>query len=165
VEPPSVLVTLAPILGGVVLAVWLVSRRPEWMGAAFAATAVAALLLGGIAYFSIPAWTNPDPLLWLLPLLSAVVMVVVVVLALTADGDEDTSAGTRDWLLLVAGGLLLWWAFRRYDALRLPILATDAPGWLDRLVIGVAIPMSLGLCVVALRGRYRVMRGRALHVG
>jgi len=118
------------------------------------AAATAALVLGIIAFRSVPAETEPSSLLWLLPALA-----VVTILAVAALRNRLATTVYLDGLSVVAGSTHAAWALTRFDALTKALIPSDAPASLDRLVIGVALVIG-GLA--ALRGFYGLARPRRL---
>lgn len=116
-----------------------------------------AALVGMIAFRSVPPETQPSALLWVLP-------VVTMAAALTWVLAHRRVATTvyLDGLLVVAGGCLTAWSITRFDALRRALIPSDAPGWLDRMTITLALVIG---AAVALRGAFGLVRPSRLERG
>lgn len=93
-----------------------------------------ALVLGSVAFRSVPPETEPERLLWLLPLLAVAALLIV-----TAVHNRLATTVYLDGLGVVAGATLIAWGITRFDALRRALIPSDAPAQLDRFAIGAAL--------------------------
>ena len=103
-----------------------------------------ALVLGAVAFRSVPPETEPERLLWLLPLVAVVALLVVTVVY-----NRLATTVYLDGLGVVAGATLIGWGVTRFDALSRSLIPSDAPANLDRLAIGAALIVG---AISALRG-------------
>lgn len=120
------------------------------------AVGAAAAILGVIAFRSVPAETQPSPLLWLLP---AIALVALGLVALVRNRLATTVY--LDGLAVVAGAAIAAWGFDRSDALQKALIPSDAPAGLDRAVILIALVAG---AAVALKGIAGLLRPRRLEV-
>lgn len=154
-ESPS---PLPAILGGV-LGIALV--YPAWRGGRSGVALVtllasgAAALLGMVAFRSVPTETQPSPLLWLLPVVSLVAILVAVLVR-----RRVLTTVYLDGLAVIGGAMLTWWGISRFDALRRALIPSDAPGWLDRTVIAVALVVGAAAVLRGVLGLLRPARLR-----
>lgn len=116
-----------------------------------------AALVGMIAFRSVPAETQPSPLLWVLPVVAMVAALVWVL-----SHRRVATTVYLDGLMVVAGGCLAAWGITRFDALRRALIPSDAPAWLDRVTIAIALVIGVA---VALRGVYGLIRPARLEHG
>ena len=144
----------APALGGVGLAVAVAVaigvvfrlRLVPWAAAA-AVASVAAVVVGAWAYWSVPVETGPSLLLWALPLVGVVAASVAIRLAVRPGFDRSVIPGA---LVVLAGAELALWGWLRRDALVRALIPSDAPAWLDRMVIAGAATVGVVASVAAL---------------
>jgi hypothetical protein len=139
VDPPSVVPSVAGAFAGVALSFFAVARGRRATTYLVIAASTAALVVGGVAWFSVPSITGPSPMTWL----PALVALIASVVAAALDPDSEMAGPTLDWLLAAAGAALLVWAWQRDDALVRAILPTDLPGWLERAVVGAVYPIAV----------------------
>lgn len=141
-EPSPVPVWLGAIAGlAFGAAAWALRRRGLPALLAALAPSIAAVVIGGWQYWSLPASTGPRVAWVALP---------VVALACTVGGLAlaRRSPFLGDAALLVVGVELAVWGLVRRDGLGAAILPTDAPFWFDRAVTMTAI--SAGAAFVGL---------------
>ncbi len=137
---------VGPVVGAVLgLASIVVGRRlARLAGVSLAVGAWAALgaFVGASAFMAVPGETEPSRLWWLLPAIA--VAVVALALVLRARG-----IAWEIWSVLVAaaGVELLLWSWQRRLSISRAFIPTDAPFWLDRLVVAGAA--AAGLAAVA----------------
>lgn len=144
------------------------SAAPAWIGAVLGLGAslaaflrrrlrpIAVLIAGALAtlvgawqYTSLPAATGPRPIWFILPALATALAVVATIVR---------SRLTADALLAAAGVDLVLWGWLRRDGFTRALLATDAPGWLDRGVSAAALAAGMVAASAGLVGLARVMR-------
>lgn len=113
-----------------------------------------ALLLGMTAFRSVPPETQPDRLLWLLPLIALAALLIVAVVR-----NRLATTVYLDGLATAAGALLIGWSVTRFSALTRSLIPSDAPATIDRLVIGAAIVTGV---VLVLRGMWGLVRPQRL---
>lgn len=109
-----------------------------------AGIAAAALVLGRIAYRSVPSETQPSALLWLLPLVALLAALFVVVVR-----NRLATTVYLDGLATTAGAVLAYWGITRFDALQRALIPSDAPASIDRLVIAASLVAG---SVIAVQG-------------
>ena len=97
-----------------------------------------ALVLGSVAFRSVPAETQPERLLWLLPLIAVAALLIVTVVR-----NRLATTVYLDGLGVVAGATLVAWGVTRFDALSRSLIPSDAPPTLDRLAIGAALVVGV----------------------
>ncbi|MDO8364591.1 MAG: hypothetical protein Q7V88_16995 [Actinomycetota bacterium] len=135
-------------------------RRARGIAGATSDLAVLAVVIGWWQYSSLPAETGPRPVWFALPAVAAVAGIAALVLALrnarpgAAAGGQVAATLAGSALVLLAGVNLVVWGWMRRDGFRFAILATDAPGWLDRFasaaaLSGGALVAGYGLVVLA----------------
>lgn len=141
-----------PVLLGLVLGVGLgyVAIRKRILAPLVAlGLAVAALLVGGVAYLSVPAETVPPWSLYVFPLVS-----FLIALAITypkwLGRVGDMVRGQRTLLLLLMALELVAWGILHWDWLWQAILPTALPFWLDRFVAATVLVGSAGVAGAAL---------------
>lgn len=153
-----------PMIAGIVAAALIglgMGRVDRLRRTALAAlVGVAAATHGLLAFFSVPSETEPSSLLWLLPVLAVAAAVVVLVV-------RNITATTvyLDGLTVVAGACLVGWAFYRRLALQRPLIPSDAPAWLDRFVITIALILGVIVATHGVIGLLRPQRLRTPQVG
>lgn len=149
-----------PSVVGVLLAagVAVVALRSDRLGRTVPVIVLAgaALVLGLVGFGSVPSETEPDRLLWALPLVALVASSAVVVAR-----NRLATTVYLDGLATAAGAGLLFWGLTRFDALRRSLIPSDAPAWLDRLVIAAAL---LTGAVIAAQGVVGLLRPKRLLV-
>ena len=118
-------------------------------------------------YLSLPAATGPLTVWWLLP---------AIAVTCAIGGMMAEFARARFWAdaaVLVVGVELAVWGWMKRDGLSASLIPTDAPGWLDRFAVGVALAAGVGFAALAmwllfLPAQVRAGSGRAAsgeHVG
>jgi len=105
--------------------------------------AALATVLGGWAYRSVPAETEPSVTLWLLPATALVAALGALVLGRTG----RVSRFGVDLLGALAALELGLWAWSRRAAPVRAWVPTDAPQWLDRATVTGAGALALGVAV------------------
>lgn len=156
-EPPSVVLpALGAIVGAALAAGAWRGGRTSLLGAALI-VGVAAFALGLTAFASVPAITEPQRLLWLLP-------VIGVVSAIVAFSIRPRLATTvyADGLITVAGASVAGWAVLRLDALQRAFIPSNAPSGVDRFVIIVALIVGIALVVKGVIGLVKPERLQAV---
>ena len=138
-EPSRAPLAIGTLLGlsGAAAAVLLIrSNRPVAVPALI--VSAGALVVGWWQYRSFPVETGPRLVWWALP--AAAVTLSVVALGLHRRDRFWASAAT-----LLAGVQLLIWGLTKRDGLTAAIAATNAPDWLDRLIVTAALVGGVGL--------------------
>lgn len=109
---------------------------------------MASLLVGVAQYRSLPTETGPLITWWLLPAVATACAVAVVM-------TYGRSALLRSGLLALAAAQLVLWAVQRRTSLTRPVLPTDLPFWLDRLITAAVLVGAAGLGLLAVRDMFR----------
>jgi hypothetical protein len=147
--PPSPLVAVVGVAVGLV-AVLLAARsaRVRPTAATLLAAAVAAALVGGWEYASIPPPAGPRPVWLLLP-----------VAAMAAAAWAAVRPADRHGVpLLASAAALVAWAWERLAGLWRSVLPTEGPWWLDRSVTALAAAVALATMVLGLAELVRDLR-------
>ncbi len=149
-EPPKPVGVLlgGAIAGGVSLAYFrelLRSRAAIWLGLG----AAMACVFGVWAFVSVPSETGPSPLLWLAPALS---------LASVAIARVSRSQVFQSGMLLLGGVELALWGWSRRGAFWAAILPSNAPDWIDRASVSLALVGGAIGAFAGLVGLVRVLR-------
>jgi hypothetical protein len=153
-SPPSRFPALAGIVLGLVLAAGLLARATTQQAArGGAVVALVALVVGAVAYWSVPSETVPQVTLWLAPAVSLVVMLAVVRRGGTSAWQLWVSKNATT-LVFVAAVILVAWAVLRWEWMWLAILPTSGPFWLDRFVTALALSGGIGIAVASLRSAF-----------
>ncbi|MEM7091617.1 MAG: hypothetical protein AAF567_01340 [Actinomycetota bacterium] len=113
-----------------------------------------ALLLGTVAFRSVPSETEPQLLLWLLPTIAFAALVIVLLVR-----KRLATTVYLDGLGVAAGATLAAWAIIRLDALTRSLIPSEAPATLDRIGIGAALVAGV---VLAGRGLWGLARPQRL---
>ena len=160
-DSPSAFPAVLGVVGALAIAaaLWGSLGRPWRVSRALVALLVAgaAVLLGAVAFRSVPAETEPSALLWLLPAVAAVSALIVVVVR-----RRVATTVYLDGLVVAAGAALVGWGLFRFDAVRRALIPSDAPAPLDRLVIMLALVTGIFL---AASGLYGLINPKRLHRG
>lgn len=138
-ESPSPLPVAAGILLGAAAAFLAVRARRTAVGVAGAAALGTAL--GGWAYLSVPAETEPSSTMWLIPLTAFGLAILAVIV------ERRGTPSVARVATIAAAGELAAWAVTRWDWLWRAVIPTDLPFWLDRL--GTAAALSGAIVVIA----------------
>lgn len=141
-------------IGGIVAALMLVRRPNRWSAVPIAALAALAFALGAWQYGALPSETGPRTLWFTLPLVAAVALGSTAYRRVR----DRTDVLFDHALLLLGGANLFVWGWMRRDGLSAAILATPAPGWLDRFTTAAALIAGL---VAAGFGLYALLRAIA----
>lgn len=136
---------LAILAVAVFVVVLVLPRRVRWWAAGL--VTIAALVLGVVAFRSVPSETGPPASLWLLP---AVALPAVIVGYVTWRRAAPTWRPLADAFLFLAGGELALWGFSRRFALDAAIIPTDTPATVDRAGIVTVGAAGAALAVAAL---------------
>ncbi len=152
-EPPVWPGALGAILAAGLGALGLKGGRVA-LTAAVLVVAGLALVLGSVAYRSVPPETQPERLLWLLPLLALIALLIVTVVR-----NRLATTVYLDGLGVVAGAGLMAWGVIRFDALSRSLIPSDAPANLDRLAIAAALVVG---AASAIRGFWGLARPERL---
>ena len=115
--------------------------------------AVAVLLIGSVAFWSVPAETGPPMTLWLLPGI-ALVFVGVGLAAIRRSSQPLLTAA----LFGAAGAEMFMWSWTRRTALVRALVPSAVPSWLDRMVIAGAGAFGAALVAGALWDLVRMTR-------
>lgn len=143
---------LGGLVGAALVAMGLALTGGRYVGVPLALTAAAALVMGWLAYSSVPPEAGASLLLWALPATALVIAVAGAVML--ARGPSFMGAA-----LMAAGGLeLALWAWTRWDALVRAIVPSDAPDGLDRAVITAALVVGLGSLAIGARQLFQSSR-------
>lgn len=129
---PSPLGSIVVGLVAVCTGLWAVRRGTTSLGLILAAVLTAALLVGGIQNWTLPAETGPSILNWVLPGLGLLGLVG------TARGASARTIGWLGALLLGAVNLVIWGYVRRLG-LTSAVLPGSGPEAADRAVTTVAL--------------------------
>jgi hypothetical protein len=150
---PSVVPSLIGALVGLAAAAiaWRSNRASQAVIGLLVAGSAA--LLGSVAFLSVPAETQPSPLLWLLPVLAFMAALVLVLVR-----NRTATTVYLDGLAVTAGGTRVGWGVVRFDALRRALIPTDAPAVVDRLVISLVLVVGAVLLAQGLHGLIRPQR-------
>ena len=138
----------APLLVGALLGVGgaaagvLLRRSGRPVAAVALAVSVPAVVVGWWQYRSFPVETGPRLVWWALPAAAAILSAGA--LALHRRDRFWSAAGS-----LLAGLQLIVWGVVKRDGLSAAIAATDAPDWLDRLVVTLALVGGAGVVAAA----------------
>jgi len=160
----SVSGALAALVGGTVLLVgW--RRRvatadgelrpgdaagPLGVLAVVAAVAALATVVGMAATLGLPGEAAPGPVRWLLPLVAGGAASAALVVVLTGRVAGPLRLLSVQMALVLAGMELLLWSWLRREALVRALIPTEAPEWLDRMVVaGAAATGLVALVAVA----------------
>ena len=157
--PPSSVPVVLGFTLGLFLLYAAVRRRGRVIVGVVASLAVAASVVGVVAYLSVPAETSPPWSLWLFPVTAAALAGAVVFAR--ARGDLDTSR--ERMLLLVAALELVAWGVAHWGWLWPAVLPTALPFWIDRFVASTVLVGALGAAaavVVAAAAPERNLRFR-----
>lgn len=139
---PSLVPVIVGAASGVALGLvgWIRRRTIPSLTALLAAVA---LTIAAIDYTSVPSETGPTPWLWLLPGIALLVATASAV----GGGSSAPWRQVLQWVALVD---LVLWSLLRWDWMWQPILPTNAPFWLDRMVTAAALSGSIALGVALL---------------
>lgn len=119
--------------------------------------AVAAVVVGGTAYRSVPGETQPPWSLFVFPLVSFLIAVAVSYPKwLGPFGDVVRRQHTV--LVVLAALELVAWGILHWSWLWAPVLPTSLPFWLDRLVAASVLVGGAGIAVAALAAARRPSR-------
>lgn len=110
-----------------------------------------ALVVGVWQYISLPAATGPKPVWWAFPAVAVVAAVAFAVARRRPAGLLEHAA------LLLAGVNLVVWGWQRRDGFDKALLATNAPGWLDRATSAAALGGGLVAASIGLAALVRVI--------
>jgi hypothetical protein len=151
-DPPSPLpVVLGTVLGLVLSAAVFLRRRITAAATAAAVMSAAAVVLGIIAYRSVPPETAPSWSLWVPPAMS-------LALAGAALLPKQSARRWAPALVLVAAVELVAWSIVHRDWIWRSILPTAAPFWAERLVTVAALIGGIGVAAAAIGIRLRDLR-------
>ncbi|MDX2381935.1 MAG: hypothetical protein QNM02_19515 [Acidimicrobiia bacterium] len=143
--PPSPVPMWLGGLAGIALTagLWLLRDRAGRLGLLIVPAALA-LVVGAWQFLSLPSETAPRVVWWLLPAIAAVCAVVALVAELRRRTFVARAAG------LLVGVELALWGWMRRDGLSAAIIPSDAPGWLDRFTVALAIVGGVGVAATML---------------
>jgi hypothetical protein len=145
---PSVVPIVLGFLLGAAL-VYLVIRLRPLAALVALGLAAAALVVGAVAFLSVPAETVPPWSLYLFPLVSFLIALAIVYPKLLGRFG-DTIRRQRTLLLLLVALELVAWAILHWDWLWQAILPTSLPFWLDRFVAATVLVGGAGVALAAL---------------
>lgn len=129
-----------------------VGRRRTFVGALpLLDLALLALVIGVWQFTSLPASTGPRPVWWIYPAVALAASVGLAALRRRPAGLAEHA------LLLLAGVNLAIWGWQRHEGFGKALLATDAPGWLDRVTSAAAISGGAGAAAIGLVALARVI--------
>lgn len=103
------------------------------------AIAVLALSVSVAAYLAVPTETGPSWLMWAVPLTACLLTVPATLGRRPGESGRSRPATA----VLVAALELFVWGLVRWDWMFAAILPTSLVPWIDRLVVGMAIPAGL----------------------
>ncbi len=152
-EPPQPFGVLfgGALAAGVSLALFrglMWGQLTMWLGAG----AAVACVFGALAYWSVPSETGPSVLLWLAPVLA---------LASAGIGHLSQSLVFRHGMLLLGGVELALWGWLRRGAFSAALLPSNAPDWLDRASVSLALVSGAIAAFAGLVGLVRVLSAPA----
>jgi hypothetical protein len=145
---PPPLPAMSGLLFGAGLGFAAIRRRPLASLVALG-LAAAALVVGAVAFLSVPAETVPPWSLYVFPLVSFLIALAVAY-PKWLGRFGDTVRRQRTLLLLLVAFELVAWGILHWDWLWLAILPTNLPFWLDRFVAATVLVGSGGVAVAAL---------------
>jgi hypothetical protein len=122
---------------------WLLKVR-SWRLLLLVVPSALALVVGIWQFVSLPSETAPRPIWWLLPAIATICAAVAAVAGLRGSAFVARAAG------VLVGVELLLWGWMRRDGLSAAIIPSDAPGWLDRFTVALAIVGGLGIAATML---------------
>ena len=131
--PPARWPAMAAALAAIAAAGVAMRRRGPAGPALLAAVGVAATVVGGVEFVSMPSEARTSPLVWALPVLGSIAAAAGVVLARRGAGSAAAAATT-----LAGLDLVLWGALRRQGLAR-AVLPTSLDWQLDRAVTAAAL--------------------------
>jgi hypothetical protein len=135
---------IGALVGAVLSAgLWALRTRRQRM-VLLVPPAVLALVVGVWQFRSLPSETGPRLVWWALPAIATVCAVVATVAALRRREFAARAAA------LLAGVELLAWGWLRRDGLTAAIIPTNAPGWLDRFSVVLALVVGVGTTAMML---------------
>jgi hypothetical protein len=142
--PSTVPMWLGVVAGAATTAaLWVLRARRERM-LLLVGPAGLALLVGVWQFRSLPSETGPRLVWWVLPAIAVACAVVAVVAALRRRAFAARAAA------LLVGVELFGWGWIRRDGLTAAIIPSDAPGWLDRLSVALALTAGAGIAATML---------------
>lgn len=147
--PSALPVVIGALLGiGAGLAAW----RGGFRRAAEVTTILALLVLivGVVAYLSVPPETGPSPFLWVIPVTS-------LALAIGARFLDERGSGAF-LLLLIASLELVAWSVVGWDWMWRAILPTEVPFWAHRLVTAAALTGGAVAAASLIASRLRTVK-------
>jgi len=150
-DPPSSLPVAVGLVAGLFVGA-LVWRARRLSAVAAVMLGVAAALVGGVAYLSVPAETSPPWSLWVFP------VTAIALAGLAIGGRSQFTASTRRTLVLIAALELFAWGIAHWSWLWPAVLPTSLPFWLDRFVGALTILGALGVTGAVLAGTARRTR-------
>lgn len=148
---------LGAVLGLIAVTFARVALGPIGVDVAGGVAALAAALVGAIAYVSVPAETGPSILLWALPVVALASLAAWAWARRSAIGASPLAGWVGPALVALAGLELLGWAWFRREAIVRALIPSDVPATLDRTVIVAVTIVAFGLLGDAVRtlGRAR----------
>ncbi len=157
--PPGPWASLVGALVGVAVVTGArIALGPIGVDLAGGLAAVAALVVGAIAYLSVPPETGPSVLLWALPAVAVVSLAAWAWARRSAIGASPLAGSVGPALVALAGLELLGWAWFRREAILRALIPSDVPASVDRVVIVAVTIVAFGLLGDAVRtlGRTRI---------
>ena len=128
---------------GLAIGCWLSRRRFTLLWCVAVSLTLVALWLGWSQMRVAPASVGRSLLPVVLPAVGIVCLAAVWVVR----------RWPNRWALVALGALeLLVWAILRRDHVRAAVLPTTAPFWLDRIAVGIAVPVGLALAGIGMIG-------------
>ena len=152
-QPPSALPVVLGFTLGLFMAYAVVRRRGKLILGLVLSLALAATIVGGVAYLSVPAETAPPWSLWVFPVTSAALA------GLVALGRGGSDVNRQRTLLLIAALELVGWGVVHWDWLWLAVLPTTLPFWIDRFVASTVLIGAIGAAVAVVVAAAAPKRG------
>ena len=152
-QPPSALPVVLGFTLGLFMASAVVRRRGKLILGLVLSLALAATIVGGVAYLSVPAETAPPWSLWVFPVTSAALA------GLVALGRGGSDVNRQRTLLLIAALELVGWGVVHWDWLWLAVLPTTVPFWIDRFVASTVLIGAIGAAVAVVVAAAAPKRG------
>lgn len=140
-KPPSSLPVVLGFTLGLFLLYAVVRLRGKVIVGVVLSLALAATIVGGVAYLSVPPETAPPWSLWVFPVTSAALAGLVVL------GRGATDVSRQRILLLIAALELVGWGVAHWGWLWPAVLPTALPFWVDRFVASTVLVGAIGSAV------------------
>ncbi|MCP3994094.1 MAG: hypothetical protein GY722_03375 [bacterium] len=152
-HPPSSLPVVLGFTLGLFMSYAVVRRRGKLIVGVVLSLALAATIVGGVAYLSVPTETAASWSLWVFPVTSAALA------GLVALGRGGSDVSRRRTLLLIAALELVGWGVAHWGWLWPAVLPTALPFWIDRFVASTVLVGAIGAAVAVIVATAAPKRG------